>query len=198
MCFVGFVLVSLKAEAQKFSFFGIDSLMSHEKGNIHYGTLLEHYFSEELNPSFVHKPISITQFGTQVDYYLVARLAVGGVLQFTLPRGERVVDGKGMSANTFGTSTLGSVRLELLNLTNHNFYIETQQGMVFTLEPFPPGGTRWNFLVKYGFGYCINLAAKRYLQFGWRWIHISNGTGLVPTNPAYDGSGIYIGFRFAK
>ena len=198
-CLRAFCLLFLVAShAQKFTPFGTDSIMNHTRGNVHFVTSLEHYFSEELNASFVNKPISITQFGTQVDYYLLNRIAIGGASQITIPRGERIVDGKGLSANTLGLSLAGSLRIEVLNFSHHNFYIETQQGMLFTLDSFPPGGTVWNFMVKYGIGYTIHLNQNKYLNFGWRWVHVSNGTGLVPTNPAYDGNGIYLGFRFSK
>ena len=184
--------------AQKFQFFGIDSLMNHTKSNIHYVTTLEHYFSENLTHYLNDKPISITQLNTTADYYLFNRLAIGGNLLVSIPRGEYVKDFVGQSANTVGIGIAGSLRWELLNLLHHNFYIETAQGMLFTANDFPPGGTPWNFSVRYGLGYTVHLSDNRYLVFGWRWMHISNGTGLVPTNPAYDGNGIYIGFKFSK
>lgn len=190
-------LVPALGYAQKFTPFGTDSIFFHQKGNTHYSTILEHYFSENLHKNWNDKPISVTQFGTLVDYYVLDRIAVGAAGHVVIPRGERIVDNnQSLSANTVGLGLAGSVRIELLNLHYHNFYIETQQGMVFTLDSFPPGGTRWNFMVKYGLGYTIHLAEKKYLNFGWRWMHISNGTGFVPTNPAYDGNGIYLGFKF--
>lgn len=195
---LGLILIFEESIAQKFTPFGVDSSMFHNRGSVHYSSTLEHYFSEELNPSFIHKPISVTQFGAQIDYYILNRIALGGSAQLTIPRGERVVDGKGISANTVGTSFMGSLRVEVLNLTHHNFYIETQQGMIFTLDPFPPEGTSWNFLVKYGLGYCVKFSGTKFLCFGWRWAHISNGMGLVSNNPAYDGNGFYIAFKFVR
>jgi hypothetical protein len=172
--------------------------MHHDRGNVHYATTLEYYSSEELNASFVNKPISIAQFGTQIDYYLLDRIAIGSIAQIVLPRGERIIDGKGYPANTIGVGLGASLRIEVLNFSHHLFYVEIHRGMVFTADRFPPGGTQWNFMVKNGLGYTIHLSDKKYLLFGWRWMHISNGTGLVPTNPAYDGNGLYIGFKFAR
>ncbi|MCB9069703.1 MAG: hypothetical protein H6629_18120 [Calditrichae bacterium] len=40
------------------------------------------------------------------------------------------------------------------------------------------------------------LNDKTQLIFGYRWQHFSNGTGIVPTNPSYNGNGIFLGFRF--
>ena len=185
--------------SQKFTPFGIDSVMYHSRGNVHYSTVLEHYFSENLHKDWNDKPISVTQFGSLVDYYVLSRVAIGATGLVTIPRGERIVDdNRSLSANTVGVSLAGSLRLELLNLNHHTFYVDTQQGMIFTVDSFPPGGTVWNFMVKYGIGYTVHLSNKKYLSFGWRWMHISNGTGFVPTNPAYDGNGIYLGFKFVK
>lgn len=196
--FLLFTITPLLGASQKFTLFGTDSVMAHEKGNVHYSTILEHYFSENLHHFWNDKPISITQFGAQIDKYIFDRIALGGAGHVTVTRGNRIVDNTSLSANTVGLGLAGSLRIELLNLSHHNFYIESQQGMVFTIDSFPPGGTPWNFIVKYGLGYTVHLSNKRYLNFGWRWMHISNGTGFVPTNPAYDGNGIYIGFKFAK
>ncbi len=195
-----FLLISSsvnKSLAQKFTPFGVDSVMHHLKGNIHYSTILEHSYSEENHPLW-DKPISITQFGTLIDYYLLNRIAIGGAASVAIPRGERIVNGSSLSANTVGLAIAGSLRIEVLNLSHHSFYLDTQQGMIFTLHSFPPGGTHGNFMVKYGLGYTIHLSHKKYLSFGWRWMHISNGKGLVSSNPAYDGNGLFIGFKFAK
>ena len=196
-----FILLALPccSFAQKISLLGVDTTMKHSRGNVHYSSILEHYFSENIHKSWNDKPISVTQFGTLVDYYIFDRIALGGAAHIIIPRGERILDNnRSLSANTLGLGLAGSLRIDVLNLNHHSFYIETQYGMAFTLKSFPPEGTPWNFMVKYGLGYTIHLSSGRFLNFGWRWMHISNGTGFVTTNPAYDGNGIYIGFKFAK
>ena len=184
--------------AQKFNPFGIDSAMSHTKGEVHFESTLEHYFSENLTNWLNDKPISITQFNTTASKYILNRLSLNGNAFLSIIRGERIVDLVGQNANTLGGGISGGMRWEIINFSHHNFYIETYQGMIFTFDDFPPGGTSWNFMVRYGLGYNIHLSNKRYLYFGWRWIHISNGKGLIPENPAYDGNGLFIGFKFVK
>lgn len=187
------LFVGIGSNAQKFQFLGVDTTMNHTRGNVHFLTTLEHYSSEDND-----KPISITQINTEVSYYLLHRLSVGGNLHFSIPRGSRYINFIEHNANTFGAGFAGSLRWEAINFSHHNFYLETSYGVLYTLEEFPPGGTNWNFSSRYGLGYNIHLSKNRYLFFGWRWMHISNGTGLVPGNPAYDGNGLYLGFKFSK
>ncbi|MCE7991304.1 MAG: hypothetical protein HEP71_04960 [Roseivirga sp.] len=179
--------------AQKFSFTGTDTAMHHGRGNVHFLTTLEHYLSEEND-----KPISITQLNTEVSGYILDKLSIGGSLSLSIPRGNRYIIFEEFESNTIGLGVTGFARYELLNFHHHNFYLETGYGMLFTAAPFPYGGTHWNFTVRYGMGYNVRLNSGQYLLFGWRWMHISNGTGFVPTNPAYDGNGIYVGFKFVK
>lgn len=184
--------------AQKFTPFGTDSSMYHTKGNVHYETTLEHYFSENLEHWLNDKPISITQLNTTLSKYVLDRLSINGNMFLTITRGDRIDNFMAREANTFGGGLSGGLRFEILNFSYHNLYIETLQGMIFTVEDFPPGGTPWNFMVRYGIGYNVQLADKRFISFGWRWMHISNGTGLVPSNPAIDANGLFISFKFAR
>lgn len=184
---------SQQTYAQKFSFTGQDSTMQHTRGKTHFLTTLEHYQSEEND-----KPISITQLNTEVSHYAFNRLSIGAGLSLSIPRGSRYIIFEEFESNTAGLGITGFGRYELINFQHHNFYLEAGYGMLFTADPFPYGGTHWNFTVRYGLGYNVRLNSGQYLLFGWRWMHISNGTGFVPTNPAYDGNGIYLGFKFVK
>lgn len=184
--------------AQKFTPFGVDSAMNHLKGNIHHETTLEHYFGENSVDVFGDRPISLSQFNTTISRYLLNRFSISGNAFFSIIRGERNIDFITESANTVGTGFSGGIRWEVLNFSHHNFYIETYRGLIFTLDDFPPKGTPINFLVRYGLGYTIHLSDNRYMFFGWRWIHVSNGTGLVHGNPSYDGNGLFLGFKFSK
>ena len=192
------LFATVTCNGQKFTPLGIDSSMHHTRGNIHYATILEHFSIEQNIHGSDIRTASVTQINAQADCYLFHRIALSGTLFLSIPRGEHVIESVEYSANTIGAGLSGGIRIELLNLSYHNFYVEGYEGMIFTKDAFPPKGTPWNFIARFGFGYTVNLAEKRYLIFGWRWMHISNGTGFVPSNPSYDGNGLYIGFKFTQ
>ncbi len=192
-CGVVILLGVTSTYGQKFQLFGVDSTMRHSKGNVHYHSTLEHYTSENND-----KPISVTQLNTEASKYVFNRLSVSGNVMIAFMRGSRIIAFQERRAHTVGAGFSGWVRWEVANFDHHNFFIEVGHGMLFTLREFPPGGTKWNFSIRRGFGFNVHLKDNRYLTFGWRWMHLSNGRGFIPENPAYEGNGLYIGFKFAK
>ena len=62
---------------------------------------------------------------------------------------------------------------------------------------FPGGGERYNFMGRFGAGFGLGSEKSLKVILKYEWMHVSNGRGLVPNNPSYEGKGPYIGFRFA-
>lgn len=187
------IVSSLNAHAQKFELFKTDSAMGQAKGTTHYLTTLEHFQSEEND-----KPISIAVFNAEMSHYVVNRLSMGLGFSGMIARGTRFVLFEPFESNTVGLGAFGFFRFDVANFSNHNFYIETGFGVLLTANRFPAGGTHLNGSSRHGLGYNVRLRSGQFLFFGYRWLHISNGRGFVPENPAYDGNGIYIGFKFMK
>ncbi len=179
------------AQAQRIIFFGVDSTMNNYRKSVQTTTGFEYSTSEETD-----RNITLAFLNTETSYYVLNRLSVGGDLFLMLPRGERIVDGQTFEVNAFGGGFAGSLRWEFVQLINHTLFFENSIGMVFTTKPFPPQGTAYNFIIKRGMGANVKLSNTTQMTFGYRWTHVSNGTGLVPTNPSYNGNGIYIGFNF--
>ena len=61
------------------------------------------------------------------------------------------------------------------------------------LDPFPPAGTRLNGTPHFGLGLSARLRRETRLVAGLRQLHMSNGRGMVPENPSFDGLGAYVG-----
>ncbi len=59
-------------------------------------------------------------------------------------------------------------------------------------RPFPAGGSSVNGLVRWGAGLEAAVSERMSLSAGYRAAHISNGGGLVPSNPAWNGRGGFI------
>lgn len=76
-------------------------------------------------------------------------------------------------------------------------YFIYSTGLAVTPEPFPPGGTRLNFLHNYGVGFrgpflVPDVVTRTELRF----LHLSNGRGSGPDNPAIRAVGFSVGFEF--
>lgn len=183
----------LNSHAQKFEIFATDTAMAQQKGSTHFLTTLEHFHSEDND-----KPIQITQFNAEMSHYVVNRLAMGVGFSGMIGRGTRFIQFEPFDSNAVGLGASGFFRFDVANFSHHNLYVETGYGILLTANRFPSGGTRLNGTVRHGIGYNVRLKSGQFLFFGWRWIHISNGRGFVPDNPAYDGNGIYLGLKFAK
>jgi hypothetical protein len=52
---------------------------------------------------------------------------------------------------------------------------------------FPPGGDFYNFLGRPGASVSLRLDKKSSLRLNCQWLHLSNGKGLGPDNPVYEG-----------
>ncbi len=182
---------ALTVHGQKIRFFGVDSTMNNYRKCVQTTTSFEYVTSEEID-----RHISIGFVNTEISYYLLNRFSIGGNLFLMLPRGERVINWEVYEANTFGGGFAGSVRWEFINIVQHNLFVESSIGMAFTLKSFPPKGTPYNFIPRLGFGSNIKLSNTTQLTFGYRWTHISNGTGMVLTNPSFNGNGLFLGFKF--
>lgn len=55
---------------------------------------------------------------------------------------------------------------------------------------FPAGGLKYNGKYSVGPSLVWNLGEHGKLTLGGRWMHLSNGHGLVPENPSFEGRGI--------
>lgn len=71
-------------------------------------------------------------------------------------------------------------------------FVEGAFGAVYTSEDFPPDGTKWNYTQRYGVGLDVRVSEQIELALGYRHMHLSNGKGLGPQNPSYDGDGLVL------
>jgi hypothetical protein len=57
----------------------------------------------------------------------------------------------------------------------------------------PPGGDIYNFTWQLGGALAFRIDERFTLSAGVRRMHVSNGQGLVPRNPSYEGIGFPLG-----
>ncbi len=66
-------------------------------------------------------------------------------------------------------------------------------GIIFYSEKFPAGGDIYNFMWRLGGVLTYKVHESNYATgLSFRWMHVSNGQGITPKNPSYEGLGIGI------
>ena len=104
----------------------------------------------------------------------------------------------GVGVRTLGLTALPVARWHFLRFGGSSVAFEFGFGGARFASAFPPGGTRWNGYS--AFGLSLTAAAGSGLAFtgGVRFLHHSNGRGLVTENPAYDGVSLHAGVAFGR
>lgn len=67
-------------------------------------------------------------------------------------------------------------------------------GMLYDRE-FPAGGLRYNGMFQIGPTMDVTFGKGHTLSVGAKWLHLSNGHGLTPRNPSFEGSGITVRYQ---
>ncbi|QDU65336.1 acyloxyacyl hydrolase [Engelhardtia mirabilis] len=116
-------------------------------------------------------------------FEVVGELDVGYYDQ-TLGSGSRTSIGLGLS---------GLVRWHVLRGRGWSAFLEGGLGFVASEEAVPSGGSRLNGTRQAGVGVAFDVGERWRLTVGVRQEHLSNGGGLGPNNPTWDGFGGYLG-----
>lgn len=98
------------------------------------------------------------------------------------------------SVRTGGFGISAVARLHIFDFRGGTFFADLVPGFAWFTDQFPPKGSRVNGSYRYGLGVRYRLSPGKSIEFGIRKIHISNGGGLVQSNPAYNGTGIFVSF----
>ena len=105
------------------------------------------------------------------------------------------VDDTEVDTEGFGTQIV--FEWILFEKENFKFIFDNGVGPNFFREPFPFGGTQFNFTTFYGFMAQIRLPSVAWLSIGLKNIHISNaGISGRDRNPALDAWGLSVGYLF--
>jgi hypothetical protein len=88
-------------------------------------------------------------------------------------------------------------RWNFLQIKRLRLFGEAGPDLIFTNNPFPAGGTKYDFFLHAGGGAAFRLNESYWLEASFSWTHISNGQGIGPGNPAWQGQGVAVGIRHA-
>ena len=136
-----------------------------------------------------NQAVDIGELRLGLGHYFRDRLGFYGELSLYRPTGQR----EGRSVDTIGLGLAFALRWHFLRCPGYSFYADWGLGLMVGLDPFPPAGTRHNGTPHFGLGLSARLRQDTQLLAGLRQLHMSNGKGLVPENPSFDGLGAYLG-----
>lgn len=87
----------------------------------------------------------------------------------------------------------GALRLYPLNLGAARLFAEGSVQILYTSfgsnSVFPAGGTGVNGFLRAGAGLAFDVSPRLTLEAAYHLAHVSNGSGLTPQNPMWNGSG---------
>jgi hypothetical protein len=102
-----------------------------------------------------------------------------------------------LESPALGVGPTVSAGLRVLETRSTRLSLEAVGSVMVYDRGFPAGGSWYNGMVQAGPSLSIGLADARSLTLGVRWTHISNGQGLGPHNPSFDGRGVYLQYEQA-
>jgi hypothetical protein len=88
------------------------------------------------------------------------------------------------------------LRYNLPEWRGSRVFIDSSVHLLVSSPEFPTDGTRVNGLIRHGIGLGHDFGRYGRAEAGWHLGHISNGSGENDNNPAWDGQGAWLGWRF--
>jgi hypothetical protein len=135
------------------------------------------------------KEVDIHELRLGLGHYFRDHLGFYGELSLYRPTGHR----DRRQVDTIGLGLAFALRWHFLRHPDFSMYADWGLGLMAARDRFPPAGTRHNGTPHFGLGLSARLRRNAQLLVGLRQLHMSNGKGLVPENPSFDGLGGYIG-----
>ncbi len=147
------------------------------------------------------RQISTYNINAGIGFYPFKNLGLFGVLVLSRNDGYPTDDFKPylgeMNADSSGLGITGMARLHLLKTDSFGVFFDASFGGIYYDDEFPPQGTHWNYLSRYGGGITWQINKKTTLAIGYRYMHISNGKmDEGDNNPAMDSKGGFIGIVY--
>lgn len=163
-------------------------------------TLVEFAFYETIDPD---QRIKTYNVNTGIGYYMLNNLGLYGILTLSKNEGYFIdnsfdinVGQKksiSMAADSVGLGAGGLLRLHLINIDRFSLFLDASLGGIYYDNEFPPKGTHGNIIWRDGGGVIYQLNVKTALMFGYSFMHISNGKGVVDHNPGNNSQAGFVG-----
>ncbi len=110
---------------------------------------------------------------------------------FTITRawGEIFYHQKTLTSSAFGIGPVWQMRDNIFQGIHSSLTLDMSVGIILYNEDFPADGRVYNFMWRMGPKFRYQLTNHLVLNFGYKWMHVSNGHFLGDHNPAYNAGG---------
>jgi hypothetical protein len=147
-------------------------------------------------PTHGHRSIETGFFNVLVgvEVVRVLHLLVAGGLTSTSAWGTIIRPDAHHQDTTYPTAAVGIgpaflLRCSPLQVGRFALGADVFGAVVIYDVRLPPGGDVYNYTWRLGGAISIHVDASLDIVAGVRWMHVSNGQGLGPQNPSYEGAG---------
>lgn len=161
---------------------------------------IEHY-----RPIYSDRQIELTAARLALEYAsdrwplawrgsLTAFAARGHITQLTGRLEEGTLRSVTLTSDAYGGgagigAALGPLRMGALGIR-----WDIEESLLLSDRGFPAGGRHYNFMFETG--PTLSLSAGGMWSLGGRWTHVSNGSGVGPRNPSYEGIGVVLAYTW--
>jgi hypothetical protein len=121
----------------------------------------------------------------------------GQITQLTGSFEEGTLRSETLDSPAWGAGPEIEASFSLLKLGRFSTGIDLLGGVFLYDRAFPAGGQRYNGVLQAGVHAALALSDRDTLTLTWRWMHVSNGQGLKPSNPGYDARGAGLRYTHA-
>lgn len=94
-----------------------------------------------------------------------------------------------LDSPAWGLGPVAEARFDVWHAGPLELAIDVSTGVMLYDRSFPAGGEHYNGMFQAGPTVRYALGNDYDLSIGYRWMHVSNGRGLGPRNPAYEAKG---------
>lgn len=130
--------------------------------------------------------------GLELGLNLTASLARGHIVQL-----DESLNPYRLESAAAGIGPTVVLRVQPLRVGRVRAGAELSAGVLFYSVGFPAGGERYNGMLRLGPSLAYAVNDRTAITLAARWMHVSNGRGLVPNNPSYEAQGVTLGLRHA-
>ncbi len=154
---------------------------------------IEHYTALDFD-----RDVKTTMINAGLGYHFFDNWGLYGMLVLAENKGDSVKENnfERINADSVGLGASVMLRCQMLTLDKFSLFADASVGPIYYDHKFPPQGTQWNILSRFGGGISYQINTDSTFHFGSRFLHISNGRGLADDNPSINSQGVFMSLKF--
>lgn len=118
--------------------------------------------------------------------------ATGNITQIVGSLDEGTLRQEVLASRAWGLGPSGEAKFSIFRTGSLLLSLDVSAAAMLYDRPFPAGGMRYGGMFQVGPSLGFSPRPGQQVTFGARWLHISNGHGLSPRNPMFEGRGLVL------